>query len=167
MSRLSSDARWELLLQVVESARRPGQPETLFAALAHALGQVAGHKLFTLMRLHRDTGEAERIYSSNPSAYPVSGRKQWTETPWSKQVILAKQHYLGSTDADIRWGFPDHALIKQLGCGSIINLLVIDNDEVLGTANLLHEEHYYRQQDIVDCLPFIQLLATPFRTLST
>ncbi len=162
MSRLSINARWELLQDAVAAARRPGQPQTLFAAIDYALDQVAGHKLFTLMRLHRDTGEAERIYSSNPSAYPVSGRKQWTETPWSKQVIVAKQHYLGSTDADIRWGFPDHELIKQLGCGSIINLVVIYNDEVLGTANLLHEEYHYREQDIADCLPFIQLLATPF-----
>ena len=162
MSRLPSDARWALLQEVVEAARRPGQPQPLFAAMDQALGQVAGHKLFTLMRLHRDTGEAERIYSSNLASYPVSGRKQWTDTPWSQQVIIAKQHYLGLTDADIRWGFPDHERIKQLGCGSIINLLVIDNDQVLGTANLLHEEHYYRQQDIADCLPFIQLLATPF-----
>ncbi len=159
---LSIEARWELLQEVVNAARRPGQPEALFAAMDHALGLVAGHKLFTLMRLHRDTHEAERIYSSNPVAYPVSGRKQWAETPWSKQVILAKQHYLGSTDADIRWGFPDHELIKQLGCGSIINLLVIYNDEVLGTANLLHEEHHYREQDITACLPFVQLLATAF-----
>ncbi len=162
MSRLSVEDRWNLLQGVVEAARCPGQPQTLFVAMDHALGQVAGHKLFTLMLLHRDTGEAERIYSSNPGAYPVSGRKTWTETPWSKQVILAKQHYLGLTDADIRWGFPDHELIKQLGCGSIINLLVIYNDEVLGTANLLHEEHYYQEQDIADCLPFIQLLAAPF-----
>ena len=166
MNRLALDARWELLQELIKSSALPDQPQTLFAAMDKAFQQICGHKLFTLMILHHDTGEAERVYTSNADAYPVSGRKHMVDTPWFKQVIVGKQHYLGSTDADIRWAFADHELIKKLGCSSIINLLVVYNDRVLGTVNLLHEAHYYRQQDIPDGLPFAQLLATPYSVLS-
>jgi len=162
MSRISLTARWGLLQELIKAAGQANQPQILFSTLERTLAQVCGHKLFTLMILHPDSGEAERVYTSNPEAYPVLGRKQMTATPWFRQVIVGKQHYLGTTDADIRWAFADHELIKKLGCGSIINVLVTYNNQVLGTANLLHQEHHYQAQDIADCLPFVQLLAAPF-----
>ncbi len=162
MYRPSIEARWELLREVAAAAGKPGQPAPLFQAIDDALGKVAGHKLFTLMILHRDSGEAERVYTSNPTAYPVSGRKQMTETPWFRHAIVGRQHFFGPTRADIRWAFFDHELIEQLGCGAVINLLVAYDDHILGTANLLHEEHHYQPADIDACHSFAQLLAPAF-----
>ena len=165
-SRTPAETRCRLLQDTVTAAAQPDQPETLYQVLEQALAGVCGHKLFTLMILHQQTGEAERVYSSQPEAYPVAGRKQMVDTPWFRQVIGTRSHYLGLTENDIRWAFPDHELIISLGCGSILNLLVVYNGTVLGSANLLHEEHYYRHQDILDALPFVQLLALPFQLAS-
>lgn len=166
MSRLPTAERWELLEGVVREAARPNQPAPLFAAVDTALGELVGHKLFTVMVLDHASGESERIYSSDPASYPVGGRKRSVDTPWFKQVILGRRHYLGRTRDDIRWAFADHELIERLGCRSIINVLAIYDDMVVGAANLLHEEHHYSEVDIEDCLPFVQLLVPAFRSLA-
>ena len=166
MSRLSATERWELLQGVVRESARPNQPAPLFAALDAAFATLVGHKLFTLMVLDHATGESERVYSSNPDSYPVAGRKRSGGTPWHEQVIRGRRHYLGRTRADIRWAFADHELIERLGCRSIINVLAIHDDEVVGAANLLHVEHHFREADIEDCLPFVQLLVPAFRSLA-
>ena len=138
----------------------PGQPRTGFDALEAALGRLIGHKLFTLMVLDTEKGEAERLYSNQPDAYPVRGRKPLgAMTDWGRHVIEGRRPYLGRTAADIRWAFFDHELIASLGCGSVINLLVTHDGALLGTVNMLHEEHYYRETDLEVGAPFAQLLA--------
>ena len=166
MSRLSAAERWDLLHGVVRESARSNQPAPLFAAVDAALGRVVGHRLFTVMVLDHANGEAERAYTSDPVAYPVAGRKRSVDTPWFKQVILGRRHYLGRTREDIRWAFADHELIERLGCRSIINVLAIHDDEVIGAANLLHEEHHYTEADIEDALPFVQLLVPALRSLA-
>ncbi len=137
----------------------PGQPRTGFDALEVALGRLIGHKLFTLMVLDTEKGEAERLYSSQPDAYPVRGRKPLGEmTEWGRHVIEGRRPYLGNTAADIRWAFFDHELIASLGCGSVINLLVTFNGVLLGTINMLHEENYYGDCDLEIGAPFAQIL---------
>jgi hypothetical protein len=167
MSRLHAAERWELLEGVVRESSRPNQPVPLFAAVDAALGKVVGHRLFTLMVLDHANGEAERVYTSDPVTYPVAGRKRPVDTPWFKQVILGRRHYLGRTREDIRWAFADHALIERLGCRSVINVLAIYDDEVIGSANLLHAEHHYSDADIEDSLPFVQLLVPALRALAS
>ena len=138
----------------------PGQPRTGFDALEAALGRLIGHKLFTLMVLDCDKGEAERVYSNQPDAYPVLGRKPLgAMTEWGRHVIEGREPYIGHTAADIRWAFFDHALIASLGCASVINLLVTFDGALLGTVNMLHEEHYYEEADLEVGAPFAQLLA--------
>ena len=166
MSRLSHAARWNLLADVVRASARPHQPEPLFSAVDAVLGKLVGHKLFTLMVLDHSNGESERVYTSDPVAYPVAGRKGSVDTPWFEQVIQGRRHCLGRTREDIRWAFADHELIERLGCRSIINVLAIHGDEVVGAANLLHEEHHYCEADIEDCLPFVQLLVPAFLSLA-
>ena len=162
MTRIDPARQWQLLTEMATAAQAGGQPAPMFQAADAALGEAIGHKLFTLMTLNEATGEAERIYTNQPEAYPVSGRKQMVDTPWYRQVIAARQHYLGPTMDDIRWAFYDHELIASLGCGSVINLLVFYDGAVLGSANLLHEEHYYGQDDVTIGAPFAQLLAPAF-----
>jgi len=125
----------------------PGQPQALFGALEAALGAVLGHRLFTLMRYHADSGDSERIYTSHPREYPVGGRKALNPTPWTEQVLRRQRPYLGRTAADVREVFFDHALIASLGCGSVLNLPVVWDGRSLGTINLLHEEGWYEERD--------------------
>jgi hypothetical protein len=142
---------------VALAAARAGQPEVLFAALDRALAAVIGHKLFTVLQHHAATRESERRYTNQPVAYPVGGRKALNPTTWAQQVIHERRPYLGCTAADIRAVFFDHELIASLGCGSVINVPVVWNDRLLGTLNLLHEEHWYDERDIALGLMFAGL----------
>lgn len=152
--------RLAALAECAAAIGRPGQPKTGFDALEAALGRLIGHKLFTLMLLDTAKGEAQRVYSNMPEAYPVRGRKPLgAMTDWGRHVIEGRRPFLGRTAADIRWAFFDHELIASLGCASVINLLVTFDGALLGTVNMLHEEDHYRESDQAVGAPFAQLLA--------
>jgi hypothetical protein len=153
------------LAAVAAVATMPGQPEALFAALDAALGAVLGHRLFTLMRYHADSGDSERIYTTHPREYPTGGRKALNPTPWAEQVLRRQRPYLGRTAADVREVFFDHALIAALGCGSVLNVPVVWNGRSLGTINLLHEEGWYEAGDEGIGLLFAALAVPAYLTL--
>ena len=161
MTRLSPDAVLVALNEVVTAMAGPNQPAALFQSLDKCMGAAIGQQLFT-MAVYRGDGSAERIYSSNPAAYPVGGRKAMQDTPWGKHVIHGRKSYLGRTRADIRWAFYDHELIESLGLGSVINLPVQYDGALLGVVNMLHEEGYYQESDLAIGAPFAALLAGAF-----
>jgi len=150
------------LRAVINVAGGGGPPGDLFAALDAALAAVLGHKLFTAMAYHEATGESERVYTNQPAAYPVGGRKAMNPTPWATQVIQERRPYLGVTAADVKAVFYDWELIAALGCGSVLNLPVGRGGRLLGTLNLLHEEHWYDETDIPTGEAFAALAAPAF-----
>ncbi|MBI3498425.1 MAG: GAF domain-containing protein [Proteobacteria bacterium] len=150
------------LLEAVASLGLPGQPEPLYGALDRALGQAIGHLLVTFLVVDEPRGEVQRVYSSNPTAYPVGGRKPLRTTEWGEQVILRRQTYIGRNAADIVRDFPDHALILSLGLASILNVPVVHDGRCLGTANLLHREGWYRESDAAIGRTFAALLVPAF-----
>jgi hypothetical protein len=136
----------------------------LFPAVQEALGQVVGHKLFTLLAIDHDRGEMARIYSSHPMEYPVGGRKDLGKmTGWGQHVIADQKPWIGSTAADMEWAFFDHQIIAALGCASCLNVPVIDKGRVIGAVNLLHEAGYYAPDHIARVQPFADLLIPSFR----
>ncbi len=162
MSRTPVADPWPAMQEAAAALAAPGQPQAIYAALDRILCRIVGAKLFTILVRHQDSNESERVYTNQPEAYPVGGRKQMKDTPWFRKVIVGKQHFLGPTMADVRWAFYDHELIASLGCGSAINLLAIHNDVVVGSINMLHEEHWYDQRAIAVGAPFAQLLIPAF-----
>lgn len=116
----------------------PGQPETLFRAAEEASRATIPHRLFTL--LYVDGDEVARIHSSDPVAYPVSGRKRMGRTPWGDHVLRNRKPLLLPDRAGIEWAFYDHALIASLGLGSCINIPSVYDGQVVGTVNLLAPE---------------------------
>jgi hypothetical protein len=135
------------LAAVAAAMAKPGQPVATYAALETATKAVLGHTLFTILKLHADSGESERVWTNQPAAYPVAGRKALNPTFWSRHVLEERRPYLGRTAADIRAVFFDHELIASLGCASVLNLPVLWDDRVLGTINLLHEAEWYDEGD--------------------
>jgi len=119
-----------------------------FPALRDALDATHGHTLLTTMRYHRDSGDTERFYSSNPAAYPVGGRKHPEPGFWMQRLFIEGKPYIGYDADDIRTVFADHALILSLGCESILNLPVRHRGHVIGTINLLHQAGWYGEGDI-------------------
>ena len=126
-----------------ELASEQNQPWAAFDALCALTDTIVGHKLFTLMTFDNVEGEASRIYSNMPDAYPVSGKKPAREDDWSRHVIGGRQTFVANTIDAIAEVFPDHELIRSLGCQSVINVPIFVAGRFLGTINCLHEAEHY------------------------
>jgi hypothetical protein len=120
-----------------------------------AIGEKAqgrfGWKLFTAMR-YLESGEVERVHTSEPAAYPLGGRKPRRDTPWSRQVLVRGEPYYANDEAGIRFAFEDAEKILGLGLGAVINVPVKDGDRVLGTLNFLREAGGYRREHVDEAL---------------
>ncbi len=112
-----------------------------FDLLQEHLSEDIGFRLFTVLLV--DLPEVVRLHSSQPKAYPVTGRKTMGPTPWGAHVITEGKPWLGVSLRDLEWAFPDHALIASLGCGCCISIPVREDGQTLGTLNLLDAERRY------------------------
>ena len=133
-------------LQRFEDIIRADGWTSLFPALDELSQAVIGHKLFScsIFRMSgSESGVAARVYSSDLKNYPVSGLKEIVPNRWTEQVILGRQTFVANSVEDFADVFPDHAFIKSLGLGSVVNLPVIFRGDFIGTVNLLHEAGYY------------------------
>lgn len=115
-----------------------------------------GWKLYTAMR-YLASGEVERVYTSNPEAYPLAGRKPRRDTPWSRQVLVRGEPYYANDEAGIRFAFEDAEKIIGLGLGAVINVPVKEGARVLGTLNFLREAGGYRAEDVENALHLANL----------
>ena len=119
------------------------QPDEYWKALQNLTGSIAGFKLFTVMTVDLANEVALRAYSSHPADYPVSGTKPIHYDSWFEIVHTQHKLFVANTIVDIAKVFPDHEKIWSLGCGSVVNLPVIIEGQLVATINMLHEEHYY------------------------
>ncbi|MGM0560557.1 MAG: GAF domain-containing protein [Pseudomonadota bacterium] len=157
-----------LLTELALASEQSGQPDVLFETADRVLQERFGHKLFTLLAFHPDSGEVERLYSSRPDAFPLQGRKMMGPTEWGARVLHKGESYLGRTVEDIRWAFPDHELIASLGLGCILNRPVAWNGDVLGVLSLLQEgEGRYSEEDLEAATPYTALLLPGYLQLKT
>ena len=120
----------------------------IFELLENAFQEIIGHKLFTVLRYDKSSLELERIYSSNPSNYPLNGIKKLTNTDWSKMVLVDGNVFIGYNSNDIKLSFPDYELIERLGCRSVMNIPLILKGNVVGSVNLLNTENWYNDHQV-------------------
>ncbi|CAH1661371.1 MULTISPECIES: GAF domain-containing protein [unclassified Chelatococcus] len=144
-----TDTLIKAYLSVTDAIAADASPEAAYRAVDKAVADLLGHQLFTILVRCENGEEVERVYSSQPVAYPVQGRKRMGPTPWGDLVLKRKQTFLGPDVAAIRWAFPDHELIESLGLGSVINVSVQQGGEILGTLNVLDREGAYTSEDQV------------------
>lgn len=119
-----------------------------FDALLDLTRATIGAKLFTFMTVDMKSELAERSYTSHPEDYPVSGTKPITYNSWFEIVHTNRACFVANTLEDISAVFPDFELIGNLGCGSVINLPVALGNTLVGTVNMLHEEHHYTPERV-------------------
>jgi transcriptional regulator with GAF, ATPase, and Fis domain len=122
--------------------------DAVFSAVADAASTWIGHRLFTVMAFDAESMEVERLYSSNPEAYPPGGRKLKRDTAWGRRVLEEGCPFIGRNADDIRSNFSDHKLILGLGLESVINVPVRILGRTIGTMNLLHDADYYDMADL-------------------
>ena len=68
--------------------------------------------------------------------------------PFRHVVVLVRLVIVANDIAGIAAVFPDHALIKSLGCESVINVPIVIGGEVLGTINCLHVAGFYTEEKV-------------------
>ncbi len=102
-----------------------------------------GHKLFTILSVVEDGIAVERLYSSDSVTYPPGGRKKREDTVWGKVVYGEGNVLVSSNGDDIRVNFPDYEVIFGLGIASMINIPVVWDGKVIGSANVSHEAAGY------------------------
>ena len=139
---------WPHVVRVADALAEGGQPRSLFAALDRALAATLGHRLFTVLRYHPEAHESERLYTSQPAAFPVGGKQPVRRTPSTTRVYDERRAYIGRTAADIRACFAEADAILALGCESVLNLPVLYDGRLLGTVNLLHAAGWYDEDDL-------------------
>ena len=135
----------------------PDQPQALFVALETMVRDTVGARLFTVTLTDPQAGEVWRAYSSDPVAYPLSGRKPLTDDRWSEIVMVGHEPFVANSLAEIAELFPDHELIGALGCGSVVNVPVVFAGAVIGTLNLLDRAGHYTPERVaraMDLRPF-------------
>lgn len=116
----------------------------------HTACAAHGTRLFTVtvQDLARDV--ARRAYTSHPVEYPVSGTKPLTRDGWYDHCISGQKTFVANTTPEFAKYFFDHALITSLGLGSCINIPVVAAGQVLGTVNLLAEEHHFTPERLAE-----------------
>ena len=114
----------------------------VYDALYHACAAL-GTRLFTVTVEDLKLDVARRAYTSHPVEYPVSGTKPLTRDGWYDYCITGQQTFVANTTPEFAKYFFDHELITSLGLGSCINIPLVEAGQVLGTVNLLAEEHHF------------------------
>ena len=122
--------------------------QAAYAAVDDLAQRAIGHRLFTVMRYLPATVEVERLYSSNPAAYPPGGRKPKQGTPWGDAVLDRGEVFIATDAAGVRAAFSDHALLAGLGISSILNVPIRQHGRVLGTMNLSHQAGHFTAETI-------------------
>ena len=133
-----------------------------------AIGQLAqarfGWKLFTAMRYLPESGEVERVHTSDAAAYPLSGRKTKRDTGWSRQVLERGEPHFAADERAVRASFEDAETIFALGVGALINVPVREASRgtVIGTLNFGREAGGYLPEDVERALALAALAAPLF-----
>ena len=148
-------------------ALKQGCATDYFKAMQTELAKNFKVKLLTFTQIDMGELQAKRLYSSDNSSYTIGGFKPIEINDWTTQVIEQQQAFVAHTHSKLAKVFFDHALIAELGLGSVINWPVIIHSQVIGTVNLLAEEGAYLNTDLRILEQLTPWLAIPFLFNST
>jgi len=91
----------------------------------------------------------QRIWSSDPEAYPVAGQKKKKLTPWTHHLLIKGEVFVGEGCAALQAVFEDHALIASLQLQAVINVPVFNGrGECFATFNVLGGAPQWKPEDV-------------------
>ena len=91
------------------------QPQVTLLALQPTVPPGSRREAFTVMTFDAPTGLSQRVHSSHPEEYPVSGVKPLSRGLWSRTIIDKRKTFVANSIEAIAEVFPDHELIRSLG----------------------------------------------------
>jgi len=132
-------------------ARSETRSADLFALVADELREKAGAKLVTVTAVDPNDLSYERLYSSMPEVYPVSGRKPPNATRWSQQVMENLEVFVANDYDALAEAMYDHDTIRSIGCESIVNVPLVLFGKVIGTLNCLAGKGHFDKHRVQLC----------------
>lgn len=108
-----------------------------------------------------DEVQLQRLWSSDPVAYPLSGRKRKALTAWTRQLLLRAEMFVGEGDAALAAVFDDHAQIAALGWHAVVNVPLVEAGRCFATFNVLGPRPRWLPQQL-EAAQRLALLATPW-----
>lgn len=130
-------------LQSFTAVAETGPVTEIMSALQDLVQQDVGAIIYSCSTFDLVARKSRRVFTNQPQVYPVSGLKDITPNAWTKCVLDGRKTFVANTLDDIAQVFPDHPIIKSLGCGSVINMPVFLSGRFLGTVNVLHQAGHY------------------------
>ena len=123
-------------------------------AIHMALVSVVGHNLLTVNLDATqpddppDEVQLQRLWTSDPGAYPVGGRKRKTLTPWTRQLLQRAEVFIGEGDAALAVVFDEHKSIAELGMHAVVNVPLLQGERCVATFNVLGTRHEWRAHEV-------------------
>ncbi|WP_224010843.1 GAF domain-containing protein [Cupriavidus pinatubonensis] len=147
-----------------DDLERAASPLETLDAVGQATLRLLGPGLLTINAWHAGTAEIERIWSSNPAAYPPGGKKSKPDSPWRRQLLEAGEVFVGEGDAALAAVFDDVALIRSLGCTAVVNVPLCRAGRVFGTFNYLSDRAAWDAREIATLRVLANLALPAVRT---
>ena len=108
-----------------------------------------------------ETIELQRLWSSNPDAYPAGGRKRKTMTAWTRQLLRHGELFVGEGDSALQAVFDDHERIRSLGLHAVVNVPLFEDGRCRATFNVLGRRRRWAPGELA-IVQLLALLATPW-----
>lgn len=130
------------------SAGAAESPLALFEAIHQVAQRRVDAGLVTAMRHDEPAATVERLYSSNPQAYPVGGRKLKQDSDWSQHVLVERRVLVSAGDDAIKKHYVDHPTIFGLGLHSCVNVPLVSEGRCIGTLNVLNARSVWSDDEV-------------------
>ena len=134
--------------EIHNSVKLKENREVTFSLLEKAFLETIGHKLFTILKFDESKFTLERIFTNKPYEYPLLGIKNLKKSFWQKSVFEEGNIFIGYNSKDIKNSFPDYDIILKLGCESVMNIPIVQNEIIKGSVNILHKKNWYTKSYI-------------------
>lgn len=95
-----------------------------------------------------DEIQLQRIWTSHPAEYPVTGRKRKRMTRWTETLFVQRQVFVGEGQALLTQTFDDHALMTALGLQAFINVPLVMQARTIGTFNVFGPRPAWRDGEV-------------------
>ncbi|WP_223851757.1 MULTISPECIES: GAF domain-containing protein [Cupriavidus] len=146
--------------RLCEALRGAASPADVFDTVGRATLALLGPGLLTINAWHAEAATIERLWSSDPAAYPVGGTKAKGDTPWTRQLLQRGEVFVGEGDEALSAVFDDIALIRELGLRGVVNVPLCHGGRVVGTFNYLADVEGWRAAQVA-MLQWLGQLALP------
>lgn len=136
-------------------------------AIHIALVKAVGHNLLTVNLDATqpddppDEVQLQRLWTSDPGAYPVGGRKRKTLTPWTRQLLQQAEVFVGEGDVALAGVFEEHERIAELGLHSVVNVPLLHGGRCVATFNVLGTRPEWLAHEVA-AIRLLAQLATPW-----